>query len=248
MSADDVAATRLVLDILSDPAIAGIDFDLDAISVSPAMYREVSQAIIDKKITVLVLPEALKPNESGVYFPELKLPNGMVFFDVLALRFPDRGSSVDEQTSRALAIVHESTHAGFAMRKLPHMTHTLHEAGAYTAQSMFVLTKMLNRGGHPERVNNTEPIQSAAWKFALLLNRSNAAVPGTPAAEYFKSVDFAAAYASATSALYTAIAGSSEYGAVAKDPIENVGLGRPWITAPRTPAPRTPAPRTRRTH
>src|SRR5262245_57772187 len=124
MSADD-DATKLVLRVLSDPAIAGINFDLDAISVSPAIYREISQAIKDNKITVMVAPGRLESDESALYVPELKNPDGTVLYDVIILRTPELGSSIKEQVKRISAIVHECTHAGFAARKVPNMTVTL---------------------------------------------------------------------------------------------------------------------------
>ncbi|HKD30910.1 MAG TPA: hypothetical protein VKC66_34005 [Xanthobacteraceae bacterium] len=234
MSADDEAATRLVSNILGDSATNGIDFAMGDIAVSREMYHQVSQAIADRKITVLVQPNLLQPDEAGRYWPDLKFQDGREFFDILILRFPDLGTGINEQSHRAAAIVHECTHAGFAMRRVPHMTRTLHEAGAYTAESMFLIAKMLSLGGHPERVTKTQPIESAAWDLARLLSRSNAAAPNTDAAAFFNSPDFAVELTQAWSALFTAIAASDKYRAVARDPVENVGLGRQWITQPRT--------------
>lgn len=151
-----------VRDILSDPAINAIDFSMGGIDVSPSMYQKVSQAIVDQKITVLVNPAFLRPNKSGKYIADLKLPNGVEMFDLLVLRSPDVGTGINEQFHRAEAIVHECTHAGFALLQVPNMTHTLHEAGAYAAQSIFALAKMLSLRGHPDRVTNTEPIEKAA--------------------------------------------------------------------------------------
>ena len=113
------------------------------------------------------------------------------------------------------------------------MTQTLHEAGAYTAQSLFLIAKMLSMKGDPDRVTFTQPIESAAWNLARLLNRMKAAGVDTPRAAYFHSPDFAVAFFNAWSALYAAIRNSDEYRAVANDAVKSVGLGRQWITAPR---------------
>jgi len=234
---DDEAATRLVLAVLGDQAINEIDFQMGAIAVSAAMYRDMSQAITDGKIAVWVAPNLLTSTQIGKYFSELRFRDGRELFDILVLRFPDLGSGINEQVKRAEAIVHECTHGGFALRRVPNMTRTLHEAGAYTAQSTFTIAKMLSRGGHPENVTSTitQPIEKAAWNLAILLSRRKAAAANTPVADYFNSPDFASVVNSWWNAVYTAIAASNEYGPVANDPVQNVGLGRQWITQPRTP-------------
>jgi hypothetical protein len=224
---DDAAATTMVLDLLNDRSIGEIDFMLGAISVRPAMYRKVRQAIVDKKITVLVLPATLASNEAGKYFPVLTLDKDTEFYDVLVLRAPDLGSGVNEQFHRAMAIVHECTHAGLDLLQVPKMTHTQHEACAYVAQSIFEIAKILAMRGDPSKVRSTEPIESAAWEVALLQIKSKAGA-NTRSAAYWVSPDFAVVWAEAVNKLHVAIMNSDTYKAVAKDIVNNDGVGRQW--------------------
>lgn len=214
---EDEAATKLVLDILKDKQVSEIDFMLGSISVKPTMYQKVSQAIVDKKITVIVEPEALAANESGRYFNVMTINKDTEFYDVLVLRTADRGSKVNEQFHIAEAIVHECTHAGLDLLKVPKMTHTQHEACAYVAQSIFAMAKMLAMKGDPSKAKFTESIESAAWEVARLQIKSKAAV-GTPSA----------AWADAVNKLYVAISTSETYKKVAKDLVNNDGVGREW--------------------
>jgi hypothetical protein len=221
---DDAAATTMVLDLLKDRSIREIDFMLGAISVRPAMYGKVSQAIVDKKITVLVQPSALASNESGRYYPVLTIDKDTEFYDVLVLREPGLGKGVNEQFHRAQTIVHECTHAGLYLLKVP-TTHTQHEACSYVAQDIFTITKMLAIRGDPSKAKVTDSIERAAWEVALLQIKSKA---GAGTSKYWASPDFAQAWAEAVNRLYVAIRNSAEYKAVAKDVVKNDGVGRPW--------------------
>ncbi|MBR0698040.1 hypothetical protein [Bradyrhizobium lablabi] len=230
---DDKNATSLVQRVLKDPAIGEISFQMGDVSVSPTMYQKVSQEIANGNIMVIVQPDVLKANEAGKYFRELKLGNTTVF-DVLVLRFPDlgdRSTPINEQSHRIAAIVHECTHAGFNVLKVPNMTNITHESGAYIAQSIFVIAKMFAASaGHPERVHldrvrMTDPIEKAAWDVAVMLH-DEAASANTPAARYYKSPDYAVKYWQTLSKVFTAISVSDEYKKIAKDKVKNVGVGR----------------------
>ena len=130
-----------------------------------------------------------------------------------------------EQLTAAANVVHECTHAGFYVLKVPDMTHALHEAGAYAAEAIFEIARMPNMGGHPDRVIIHEAIRKAAWSFGLLLQRSKAG--GTN--KYYTSPDFAVSYCETVNELITSIVNSNEYRAAAKDPIKNLGVGRQWV-------------------
>jgi hypothetical protein len=250
MSAEeDQAATQLVRQVLALGGINEIKFSLgpDAIDVSPAMYSDVLNAIgAPSKIKVTVEPSMLKPDEGGRYYAEIKLPNGDMWYDVLVLRYADLGSGANEQFNRAAKIVHECTHAGFAIRRVPNMTHLLHEAGAYAADAIFQIGMMVGMKGHPEKVNTTsmDAIHGAAWNLAFILYESNhgrnvplataaAVTAGGPPLGVFAmpigAVVAAAQLFQAWNNLYAAIANSNEYRAVANDPVNNAGLGRHWI-------------------
>lgn len=224
---DDAAATTMVLDLLKDSSIREIDFKLGDISIQPAMYEKISQAIVDKKITVLIAPSMLASNEAGKYFSVLTIDKDTEFYDVLVLRSPDLGSGANEQFHRAEAIVHECTHAGLDLLKVPNMTHTQHEACAYVAQSIFAIAKMLAMRGDPSKVRLTELIEIAAWELALLQIKSKAGA-GTRSAAYWVSPDFAVVWAEARNKLYVAIMNSDTYKAVAKNKVNNDGVGRQW--------------------
>lgn len=225
MSADDDKVKQFVLDTLKATEIKDIAFQLGDINVAPSMYQKVSQAIVDGKITVLVQPSLLKEKEAAKYFPEMKFKNGDVWYDVFAFRSSDQGSTRGEQITAAALMVHESTHAGFVLLKIPKMTHTMHEAGAYSAEAIFAIARMSNLGGHPDKVGISEPIRKAAWDFGLLLQRSRA----DPKNKYYTSPDFAVVYYESLNKLMVAIMNSDEYKAEAKDIVDNLGVGRKWI-------------------
>jgi len=216
-AADDQTATATAVSVLSDSSISAINFGGSGISVSSSMYAQVSKAITEKKITVVVLPSSLKSNVDGEYLPVLTLP-GHEWYDVLVLRWPDLGTTRNDQIGRAATIVHECTHAGFDLLQVPDMTHVMHEAGAYVAEAMFVAAKMLSLGGDPSRVRPSEPIHAAALDIALHLNSGAAGVP----VSYFVSL------IEKWNKLYTAILNNNEYKAIANQPVINDGVGRPW--------------------
>lgn len=231
---EDAAATKLVLDILQDKQIGQIDFALGSISIKPTMYQKVSQAIVDKKITVTVDPKALAANEAGKYLSVLTIGKDTEFYDVLILGSPDRGKTVNEQFHKARAIVHECTHAGLDLLKVPNMTHTQHEACAYVADSIFAMAKMLALKIDLSKMTITEAIPIAAWEVARLQIKSKAAV-GTPSARYWTTPDFAMVWVGAVNKLNVAISTSDEYKAVAKDIVNNDGVGREWKLPKKSP-------------
>jgi hypothetical protein len=224
---DNAAATTLVLDILKDRQIAEIDFALGSITIKPTMYQKVSQAIVDKKITVIVEPKALAANEAGKYLSVLTISKDTEFYDVLILGTPDRGKTFNEQLHKARAIVHECTHAGLDLLKVPNMTHTQHEACAYVADSIFAMAKMLVLKIDLSKMKIMEAIPIAAWEVARLQIKSKAAA-STPSAPYWTTPDFAMVWVGAVNKLNVAISTSDTYKKVAKDTVNNDGVGRPW--------------------
>jgi hypothetical protein len=139
------------------------------------------------------------------------------------LAMPDLGTSLSAQFKAAGTIIHECTHAGFDLLKVPNMTNTQHEAGAYVAEAMYQIAKMVQMGGDPTKVvmPSTSPIQGAAWDIALLTNKGKASWSSwTP--------DFAIESIQAVSRLFVAIMTDSTYAATAKDIVKNDGVGRPW--------------------
>jgi hypothetical protein len=219
-AADDQAATTLVLDVLSDRAIGEINFRIGDISVSPSMYAKVSLAITRKEITVIVAPSLLAPNVAGMYLSVWTQSQDTELYDVLILKSPNLGKTVNEKFQAALVIVHECTHAGFDLLKVPKMKHVEHEVGAYVAQSMFAFAKMVSMGGHPDKVvrSTMKRIDGAAWDLALLANQSDA----------WTTVGYAISRIKAINNLYVAIMTHPEYKVTAKDIVDNDGVGRPW--------------------
>src|SRR5215210_6899008 len=123
---DDKKATEMVLKLLEDKSLEKVAFSMNKISVSPSMYAKVSQAIKEKKITVVVNPKLLHNNEGGRYYATLPLDKDTEFYDVLVLRSPVLGKGLIDQFYAAEAIVHECTHAGFDLLEVPKMTHLEH--------------------------------------------------------------------------------------------------------------------------
>jgi hypothetical protein len=222
-AADDKAATDAVLQVLADKSISQIDFPMGDISVKPSMYEKVSKAIGAKEITVMVVPEMLSAAESARYFSVFTIGNDQEWYNLIVLRTSGLGGNANEKFHAEMAIVHECTHAGFDLLKIPKMTHTQHEAGAYIAGAIFGVADMLDMKGDPSKFKDPAPIFMAAWDIALLSN-SNKNAPSS----YSRSPDFAVAWYSAISKLNVLIANSDEYKATAKDLVKNDGVGREW--------------------
>lgn len=237
MGAQDDAATTVVLNVLRDRSIREIDFVLGSISIKPTMYEKVSQAITDKKISVLVAPNQLASDEIGKYFNVLTINKDTELYDVLVLRTPDLGSSVNETFHRQAAIVHECTHALLDLLQVPNMTHTQHEACAYVAESIFQIAKMKAMNGHPDRVPQTQPIQGAAWEIGLMQINSKGATEG-----YYASPVFMVDWWLAVNKLCVAIMNSNTYKGVALDPVINDGVGRQWKLPPTPSSPSAKPP------
>jgi hypothetical protein len=219
-AADDQAGKQTVLSVLQDPSISVVKFSIGGISVEPSMYEKVRQAIVDSKIAIMVAPEMLPAFADGEYFPVLKPSPDIEMYDVLVLRLGGLGTNRNQQFRTSMAMVHECTHAGFDLLQVPNMTHADHEAGAYLAGSMFGVAKMMDMGGHPERVTQQNQIFAAAWSLARSI------VVETPGS--WREPIYAVDRANAIHMLYTAIINSPEYGPAARDKINNDGVGRPW--------------------
>jgi hypothetical protein len=226
---EDAAATKAVLEVLKDSAIRNVDFTLGEVSISPTMYDKVAEAITQGKITVIVAPNFLKPTEAGRYFPVLTVNSETEFYDVLVLRTPGFGSGLNAQFHGRQAVVHECTHAGLDLLKVPNMTHAQHEAVSYVADSIFLISKVLAMKGDPGKIGKTivAPIEKAAWEVGMLVSASRDSKNG-PSAPYWSSPDFAVAWFESVNRLFVAIGASDEYKASAKDKANNDGVGRPW--------------------
>ncbi len=180
MSKDDETATKTVLDVLADKNIAGLTFTLGDFGVVPKMYADVSGAIRNKKITVLVEASLKSTKVQALYVNELKLGDKNYFlYNTIFLRDPDlTGGAADprERINTAfnamMGIVHECTHAGFDQRKLKKVTTAYNEGAAYIAGAMFGVAKMREMGGKPEKIHppsSPVSIESIAWNIALKL-------------------------------------------------------------------------------
>ena len=212
---DDRKATETVLRILRHESVWKLGFMTNAIPlprrhISPVMYQLVSEAIVDKKVTVMVWPEVLGAGVNAKYFLRMPIKNGTEFYDVIVLRSPDLGGTVDEQFVSAANIIHECTHAGFDLLELPRMTHAEHEAAAYIAGAIFAAEAVLLRKGDPKKVTWTTLIGKAAWDIALLeIENKN-----VPKALY--------------EALDLAIRADPSYKDTADSIVNNDGVGREW--------------------
>lgn len=215
---DDQRATETVLKVLLHPAIWKLSFQTSATTpgstvkrhFSPLMYQLVREAIVDKKIAVMVWPELLQSGVAAKYFFRMPINNGMEFYDVIVLPRADLGSTVNEQLRAAEAIVHECTHAGFDLLKLPNMKHVENELAAYIAGALFLVNAMLVMNGNPRRVTGLTGIHQAAWNIALVyVDRKD------PPKELFD-------------ALESAIRANPEYKDTANHITNNDGVGRKW--------------------
>jgi hypothetical protein len=211
MSKENEQAKAMVLGILKHEALANLDFKLNKRHVQPKMYKLVAQAIEAGQITVLFAPNFVKTGSMGIYLPEIKFDSGDEWYDVLALRFYDLGSTANEVFLRANSIMHECTHAGFDMLKLKKMSHLEHEAGAYIAATIFLIATLKTQrllGG--ARIPDN-PIGKAAWEIALL----ELADKRISKRQY--------------NALFDAIGQNENYKPKAEKMTNNDGVGKDWI-------------------
>lgn len=210
MSNENEQAKAMVLGILKHEALANLDFKLNKRHVQPKMYKKVAQAIEAGQITVLFAPNFVKPGSLGIYLPEIKFDSGEVWYDVLALRFHDLGSTASEVFFRATSVIHECTHAGFDMLKLRKMSHLEHEAGAYIAATIFLIATLKAQKLFDAMRTPVNPIGKAAWDIALL----ELADKKISKKQY--------------NALYDAIGQDENYKAKAKQTSNNDGVGKDW--------------------
>jgi hypothetical protein len=221
---DDNRATELVQNILSKKEIADIDFDIAGIFVSPTMYKTVSKAITDKNIVVMVAPTLIEKEAQAKYVAELKFANGNIFYNLLLFRTADLGTTPHDILVTEAGIVHECLHAAFDALKVKGMNHALDEAAAYTAGAIYGISRLLNAGGHPDKIPWTNAIQIAAYDFAFYILKAK----NDASNRFYSSPDFAVRYANKANVLITAIMNDPGYSKVAKDPAINAGVGRPW--------------------
>lgn len=208
---DDKKAKQLVLTLLGDKAINKIKFTVGSWTVTPDLYTKVAEAIKAGKITVLVAPEALGPGVGGKYYSTLKINKDNEWHDVLVLAKPEIGKTVDDQFHAAQVIVHECTHAGLDLLKVKKMTVLDHETIAYVAEAVFIVAKMLELNGHPEKVTMKEPIRKAAWDIGKVIVQQHKTIPKP-----------------LLNALRVAISKSAVYKDTAADKVTNDGVGHKW--------------------
>jgi hypothetical protein len=223
MSKEDDQAKDNVLNIISGESTNKIKFTMGEISVTPAIYGLVVDAIQKGDITVLVLPKRVPPKAIGVYYRQLPLENGDEMYDVLALKKPDFGRTVPELFEAAMGIVHECTHAGLYLARTPNMTHMQHEAAAYIAEGAAGVAEVLSRGGEPASITFDVPLIQMGWDIGLMINK----LP-SPSSRYWSSPDFAVKWWESINKLYVAITNSDMYSATAKSKVANDGAGHKW--------------------
>ncbi len=222
---DDKKAKETVLKVLQEPSIKKLKFTINTTirtkpvsintrAISPSLYDKVAEAIARGQITVTVAPEALRAGVAAKYFPTMTIDKDNEFYDIIVLRAPELGSTVNEKFHAAAAIVHECTHAGFDALSLPKMTHLEHEAASYVAGAVFTAERMLAAKGNPQKVTGMHGIEQAAWDIALL------------------EVDDKPVPKSLYDALDAAIRASPEYKDIADTVASNDGVGREWKIKP----------------
>lgn len=219
---DDRKATETVLRVLRHPSISKLSFkatttiqkgpvvSVSTRTVSPVLYDEVCKAIVDRKITVLVQPTILPPGAAAAYLHKLTIDADNEWYDIIILGKPDLGNTAPEQVKTAAEIVHECTHAGYDLLKLPKTALVEHEVGAYVAGALFAAEAMVLLKAHPERVSGLQGTAKAAWDIALL----ELADQPVPRALYDK--------------LALAIRSDPLYRDHANDDLVNDGVGKAW--------------------
>lgn len=169
------AAKKMVLSVLSDPAITKMKYSFATRGINPMAYARVAYAIYKGDITVVHNPALESNGVGGLYCPVLTQPDGSEIYDVLMIGWTSLGG---ERTmlNRAMVVVHECTHAAFDLLKLPLMQQSEHEMGAYIAGALYTVARCYNihkdpsrrrPAKRPEDVKFQTAIESAAWDIAL---------------------------------------------------------------------------------
>lgn len=162
----DNLAKSNVLKVLNDPAIEKISFGVSTKSFKPQLYHKVAKAIDAGHITVMVDTTAMQElGLGGLYMPTLVVDEHTELYDVLVLGFAELGNTVGRQIETGQIIVHECTHAGMDLLKLPYMTHLDHEAAAYIAGAIYAAEKLIRVDQNPDNFSFQEPIKQAAWEI-----------------------------------------------------------------------------------
>lgn len=170
------AAKKMVLNVLSDPAIAKMKYRFSIRGINPMAYARVAFAIYKGDITVVHNPTLESNGVGGLYCPVLTQPDGSEIYDVLMIGWTSLGGSRDEILNRAMVVIHECTHAAFDLLKLPLMRQAEHEMGAYIAGALYTVARCYNiykdpkrrsPAKRPENIKFKTPIESTAWDIAL---------------------------------------------------------------------------------
>lgn len=170
------AAKKMVLSVLSDPAIGKMKYRFSTRGINPMAYARVALAIYKGDIKVVHNPTLQANGVGGLYCPVLTQPDGSEIYDVLMIGWTDLGGNRNETLNRAMVVVHECTHAAFDLLKLPLMQQAEHEMGAYIAGALYTVARCYNiykdpkrrtPAQRPEKIQFKTKIESVAWDIAL---------------------------------------------------------------------------------
>ena len=162
-AAANAAATVNVRVALADAAIKKIRFDHGGMAVRPSCFAEVSKAIGQDRIKVVVVS---KLSSAGVY-------------DCGTDRIELRSPEITSPTRKAL-IVHECLHAWMDLQAIKTMKIKTSEAAAYLAQCIFARAKLDDPADTETRLYDDEDaamddVYVKAWSMAgdVLLRGQN---------------------------------------------------------------------------
>lgn len=224
-AADDAKAKQMVLDVLADGAIGGVNAKVGNFALASSWFGLVADAIRDGKITVLV--GATHGGAGGHYISKYTVSADTEIYDVMIFNRPDLGSTQQARFQRAMLIVHESAHAAFDLLKRP-MNHLESEALAYLAGALFGVAKIKSLGGNPADIKfgDSNGVQTRAWNLALHFQRPEA----NRGPYWWMSL------MPVWNALYAGIAEHPHYASKVHKHLDNDGVGRPW-KLPSAPTP-----------
>jgi len=164
--ADDEKAAKLVIQVLTDPAVKNLNFVVGKWAIRTGFYDNVSTAIKNNQITVVVEPSLLKPGAAAQYKPEIDLGGGKKAYDVIVLPRATLGDTLDQQIKMAGYIIHECTHAGIDMLNLKPMTRLENELIAHIAHFSALWGKIVQQRMNPKTAVHVGKIEKAAWLVA----------------------------------------------------------------------------------
>ncbi|MEJ6709142.1 MAG: hypothetical protein QNK92_10155 [Amylibacter sp.] len=168
---ENIEARELILDVLANPIVENLNFTMGRWSIRSSMYQEVSDAIVEGKISVVVSNSFLNATAQARYVHKAKSDTSTIY-DVICLRRAMLGRTRTVRVKMAGVIVHECTHAGTDLLALGGMTHLENEMLSYIVHYSVIWAELAQLNARPAESTHTSAQARSAWKIATSVQQS----------------------------------------------------------------------------